>query len=186
MAFKNNFKELANPYEKRLFFQDEMRSGNRTELKRRWTPRRHRPVTPVKIGYDFVYLYAALNPYDGELIALLLPNMTNECFECFMDFFEQQTRIKYGELPILLIADGASNHQARLIHAPNIHLQKLPRACPELNPAERFFEQLRTELSNQILNTIEQVEELLCKILQKYYEQPKLIKSLTLFPYIRH
>jgi len=90
------------------------------------------------------------------------------------------------EQPILVVADGASNHQAKLIDTPNIKLQKLPRACPELNPAERFFEQLRTELSNQVLNTIEEVEEMLCKILQKYYEQPKLINNLTLFPYIRH
>ncbi len=163
-----------------------MRAGNRTALKRRWTPQKHRPITPVKIGYDFVYLYAALNPYDGELIALLLPNMTNECFKCFMDFFEQCTRDKYGRDPVLIIADGATNHQEKLIEVPYIRLEKLPRACPELNPAERFFEELRTELSNRVLHTIEQVEELLCEILQKYYEKPELISSLTLFPYIRH
>ena len=163
-----------------------MRNGTRTELKRRWTPKGHRPLCKVKIGYEFVYLYAALNPYNGHLIALLLPYMTKECFAVFMNYFEEQTKLKYGEKAVLMIADGATNHQKDVIESDRIQLEKLPTACPELNPAERFFEQLRTELSNEIFETIEAVEIFLSEILMKYFEQPQLIHSLTNFPYIRH
>ncbi len=163
-----------------------MRSGTRTELKRRWKPKGHRPICRVKIGYKFVYLYAALNPYDGQLVALLLPYMTKECFRIFMEYFEEQTKMVYGDEKILMILDGATNHQSDVINSERIFLEKLPPACPELNPAERFFEQLRTELSNQVFEQLEQVELYLIKILQKYYTNPQLICSLTHFNYIRH
>ncbi len=163
-----------------------MRSGTRTELKRRWKPKGHRPICRVKIGYKFVYLYAALNPYDGQLVALLLPYMTKECFRIFMEYFEEQTKMVYGDEKILIILDRATNHQSDVINAERIFLEKLPPACPELNPAERFFEQLRTELSNQVFEQLEQVELYLIKILQKYYANPQLICSLTPFKYIRH
>lgn len=163
-----------------------MRSGTRTALKKRWTPKGHRPITPVKIGYKFVYLYVALNPYSGKLIALLLPNMTKMCFSIFMRFFEEQTADLYEDESVLMIGDGASSHQQDTISFDRVKLEILPAACPELNPAERFFEQLRTELSNKVFTEIEEVELFLCKILQKYFLQPELVSSLSLFPYIRH
>lgn len=163
-----------------------MRCGNRTALKRRWTPCTHRPISPIKIGYQFVYLYAAINPYNGHLIALLLPSMKKVCFELFMRHFEQQTLDKYGQQAVLLVADGASNHQHDTIEHKRINLKILPRACPELNPVERFFEQLRAEMSNQVFETIEQVEDYLTNILYKYFEQPDRVSSLTLFNYIRN
>lgn len=163
-----------------------MRGGTRTELKRRWKPKGHRPVCRVKIGYKFIYLYAALNPYDGRLVALLLPFMTKECFGIFMGYFEEQARLAYGDEKILMILDGASNHQSDVAGSGRVVLEKLPPACPELNPAERFFEQLRTELSNLVFEELGQVEEHLIQILQKYYANPELICSLTHFTYIRH
>ena len=163
-----------------------MRGGTRTELKGRWKPKGHRPVCRVKIGYKFIYLYAALNPYDGKLIALLLPFMTKECFGIFMEYFEEQTLLAYGSEKILMVLDGASNHQSDVASSGRVVLEKLPPACPELNPAERFFEQLRTELSNLVFEELEQVEVHLVNILQKYYADPRLICSLTHFTYIRH
>lgn len=163
-----------------------MRTGTRTELKRRWGPRAHRPRVKLKIGYKFVYLYLAVNPYTGQLIALLLPYMTKDCFKIFMDYFTQQVQQQYGEQKILLIVDGASNHQADVITNKQICLHKLPTACPELNPAERFFEQLRSEISNQVFEKIEQVEDFLSQILKKYFDQPDTVVKLTCFPYIRN
>jgi transposase len=174
------------PYGQRVFYEDEMRSGTRTELKKRWGPSGHRPITRVKIGYQFTYLYAALNPYSGKLIALLLPFMTKECFGIFMNYFAQQVKDEYGDQKVLLIGDGASNHQQDTINEQYITLEILPTACPELNPAERFFEQLRTELSNLVFDNLEQVELHLCQILKKYYENPQLVSDLTLFDYIRN
>jgi len=162
-----------------------MRAGTRTECKRRWTAKGHRPVCKVKLGYEFSYLYTAIAPESGHLLALILPEMTTECFELFMDYFKEQTTKLYEDLPVLLLADKAGSHQEAVVKKRGVAWEPLPTACPELNPVERFFEELRKDLSNQIFETVEQVEDHLTLILKKYWENPQAIVQLCNFPYIR-
>lgn len=182
---KKNLPALTAPYEGRFYYEDEMRSGTRTEVKRRWTPQNHRPVCRIRLGYEFCYLYAAIAPFSGNLIALILPEMTRQCFEIFMDYFKEKTHELYAGLPVLLLADKAGSHQSEVCSQRGIAFEPLPTACPELNPVERFFEELRKELSNQIFDTIEQVEDFLSTILTTYWEHPQAIVQLCCFPYIR-
>ena len=167
-----------------------MRSGTRSECKRRWTPQAHRPCCKLKLGYDYCYVYAALNPYSGSLFSLLLPDMTKESFCLFTEHFSHYLDQVYGtesreRKKVLLIGDGAGAHQEKLCLQKGFAFQKLPPASPELNPVERFFEELRKELANHIFQTIEEVEDYLTHILQKYYRNPQLIIQLTQYPYIR-
>lgn len=166
--------------------QDEMRSGTRTECKRRWTAKGHRPVCKVKLGYAFTYLYAAIAPATGKLIALLLPDMTKASFALFVEHFRKETKALHGSHPVVLVADGAGSHQPQVCQQWGIAFERLPTACPELNPVERFFEELRKELSNQVFATIRQVENCLCRILRKYFEHPQTLVQLCCYPYIRH
>lgn len=168
-----------------MYYEDEMRAGTRTECKRRWTSKGHRPVCKVKLGYEFCYLYTAIAPQSGHLLALILPEMTKECFELFMDFFKEQTTKLYQDNPVLLLADKAGSHQQAVVTKRGIGWEPLPTACPELNPVERFFEELRKELSNDVFETIEQVEERLSETLKKYWDNPQVLIQLCNFPYIR-
>ena len=167
-----------------------MRSGTRSECKRRWTPKGHRPTCKMKLGYEYCYVYAALNPYSGSLFCLLLPDMTKESFCVFSTHFSQYLDEQYGKnsearKQVLLIADGAGAHQQKTCVENGFAFQKLPPASPELNPVERFFEELRKELSNHIFHTIDEVEDHLTTILLNYYQNPQLLIQLTQFPYIR-
>ncbi|GAA4437350.1 hypothetical protein GCM10023188_31440 [Pontibacter saemangeumensis] len=56
--------------------------------------------------------------------------------------------------------------------------------CPELNPVERFFEELRKWTANQVFTDIGQIEQWLESMVRKYMQQPQAVKQLTLFPYI--
>ena len=161
-----------------------MRTGTRTELKRRWTPAGHRPVCKVKLGYEFIYIYAALAPVHGHLIALLLPDMTGDSFQLFFDFFEAQVKKLYSHSKVLLILDQASAHRYRVAKTNSVTLHYLPVASPELNCVERFFEEIRKPLSNRIFKNIGEVEKFLCRTLKKYYNTPKLIVQLCLYPYM--
>jgi transposase len=159
-----------------------MRYGTRTALKRRWTPSGHRPKCRVKIGYEFGYLYCAICPFSGDLFCLMLPNMKKECFQIFVDEFEKHIS---GSGETLMILDGAGCHQADTIRTDStLALEKLPTACPELNPAERFFQELRRELANQVFETIGEIEEKIKQLLENYWREPNLIMRLTSFPYI--
>jgi transposase len=162
-----------------------MRSGTRSTCKRRYREKGSRPVCRIKLGYEYTYLYAALQPFKGQLISLILPDMTKESFRLFVDYFYKETEQLYGkEHKVLLLVDGAGAHQQTVVAHNNITLQKLPPASPELNPVERFFEELRKALSNQIFDTIAAVEDKLCDILKQYYQNPTALISLTNYPYL--
>ena len=173
---------LAARFGERIYWEEEMRYGTRTTLKRRWTPQGHRPNCPVQIAYEFGYLYCAICPFSGDLFCLLLPNMKKECFQIFIEEFENHLA---GTGETLLILDGAGCHQADTIKDDSsLALEKLPPACPELNPAERFFQELRKELANQVFETIKAIEEKIKQLLENYWKEPNLIIRLTSFPYI--
>ncbi|CAN5308837.1 hypothetical protein BH20ACI1_BH20ACI1_16860 [soil metagenome] len=58
------------------------------------------------------YLYCAICPFTGDLFCLLLPNMKKECFQVFIDEFENH---RAGSGETLLILDGAGCHQGDTI-----------------------------------------------------------------------
>ena len=163
-----------------------MRSGTRTECKQRWTPKDHRPVCRVKLGYAFLYLYAAIAPATGKLIALLLPDMTKASFALFVQHFKEQTKQLHRNHKVVLVADGAGAHQRSICEQWGIAFEKLPTACPELNPVERFFEELRKELSNRLFPTLQRLENYLCKILRKYFDHPENLVQLCYYPYMQN
>lgn len=156
-----------------------MRFGTRTELKRKWTPQTHRPKAPMKIGYEFAYLYLALCPYNGEIFAMFLPYMNKDCFKLFSQQLAQGL-----SATTLLIADRATTHQDGLLADTNITLQQLPTACPELNPVERVFKELRKKLANRVFASMQQAEAILSKALQELIDQPAKVISLTNYSYL--
>lgn len=171
-----------------------MRYGTRSSFKRRWTPLGHRPECRVKIAYEFGYLYAAICPFSGDLFALLLPSMKKECFKIFVEQFERHLVRQPTEpepeagaerAETLLIVDGAGSHQESVLSANSrLRLEKLPAACPELNPVERFFQELRKELANEIFESVTAIEEKIQELLKRYWESPQLLVQLTNYPYI--
>lgn len=163
-----------------MFFEDEMRLGTRTENKRKWRPQGHRPQAPVKIGYEFSYLYLALKPYTGEVFAMILPYMNMECFAIFIKEFNQCLN-----RTTLLIADRATIHQSKVTKDTLVVLQHLPTACPELNPVERFFQEMRKEIANQVFDTIQQAQERVCEALMKLADNLENVIKLTKYPYIK-
>ena len=139
----------------------------------------------MQVGYQFCYLYAALCPFTGHLLALLLPDMSKASFCLFSKYFSEQVKQRHRTAPVLMIADGAGAHQRDVCLHYGIALQRLPTACPELNPVERFFEELRKEMSNRVYHTIKAVEDHLSQILKKYFHNKNLLIQLCQFPYTR-
>lgn len=140
----------------------------------------------MKIGYEFCYLYAALCPATGHLTALILPDMTKASFCLFCDYFCTEVRKLLGhKTNVCLICDGAGAHQRDVCLQRGIALTHLPTASPELNPVERFFEELRKDLSNQVYQNIEEAETHLSEILQPYFNDKNKIIQLCYYSYIR-
>ncbi len=163
-----------------LEFEDEMRVGTRTQLGRKWTPIGVRPVGPQRIGYEYLYLYVSLKPYTGELFAMFLPRLDKECFGIFAD-----ERSRYLQKKTHWFLDGASAHQLGAEN-PVLELHKIPPYAPELNPVERFFEELRRRMKFRIFDSLDDAEECVSAALEEFYNDAERVKSLTLFPYITY
>ena len=62
-------------------------------------------------------------------------------------------------------------------------LLELPPYSPELDPAERWFEEFRRKLSNRIFESVALIQEALSRTLSPYWEEPALLKRLTGYPW---
>jgi hypothetical protein len=176
--------ELSSTYGKEyLYFTDEMRYGTRTASKRRWCRQGRRPVCKVKIGYQWGYLYVALCPATADLVACFCSHLDGDCFQYFGSVFQQHIRQKDIQQTVLLIGDQATAHQAHRL-PDGILWQALPAACPELNPVERFFEELRKILANRVFLNKQEVEDCLAFWIHQYLKQPDQIIQLTNFDWI--
>lgn len=178
-SFLKQFSKLRAPYaDEAIFFHDELRAGTRTELGCKWTPMGHRPVAPVKIGYESTYLYLTLCPFSGEGFAAFLPKLNGEQFGWFI----QQVQACLSQKS-LFIADGATAHKSELFDEEKLVFERLPAACPELNPVERFFKEVRKQLKSKVFQTLEQAQQTIQEMVEKLSDR---VISLTCFPYIKN
>lgn len=158
---------------------DEGRCGLRVGLRRRWCPRGVRPPWVVHDRYEWLWLYAAVEPATGQAFFLLLPRVTKEWFARFLEAFAQEV----AGARVGLVLDGSGSHRADIPWPANLVPLPLPRYSPELNPAEQVFRVLRPALANRIFATVAELEEAIVTHLRPYWEQPALVEQLTAYPW---
>lgn len=161
-------------------FQDEARFGRMVRIRRCWAQKPERPV--VCNGYErqFLYVYGAVSPLQGQLDWMLAPKMNTE----FMSKFLAQVSAKHRRDFIIMVVDGASSHVAKdLIVPKNIRLLRLPPYAPELNPQEHVWDELREkEFPNRVFDNRNRVREWLEVGLPKLAADRKTPRSLTAWP----
>jgi hypothetical protein len=89
-----------------------MRYGTRTHCRRRWTRQGKRPACPVKLDYEWGYLYVAICPFTGDTYAMFLSHLVKQCFTYFL----QQLQLHLQEKGIdkaLVMGDGATAHTSQ-------------------------------------------------------------------------
>lgn len=144
-----------------------------------------RPLGRMNIGYDYGYLYVAVNPSSGRAFGLILPSMTVESMTVFVREFRQWLEDNgEKEAATLLVLDGAGSHRSEKVHYGGLTKEVLPPYSPELNPVERFFQELRRELKNKVYESYEQVEQAIEELFRKYLAKPEAIKRLTNFHWL--
>jgi hypothetical protein len=87
---------------------------------------------------------------------------------------------------ILLFVDGAPNHSAGdLVIPDNVRLEFLPPYSPELNPQENLWEEIREKIfKNYALKSMDKVYDKLQEAAPYLERNPKIVQSITAFPYI--
>jgi transposase len=138
-----------------------------------------RPPWVVHDRYEWLWLYASIEPATGQSFFLLLPRVTKEWFAVFLETFAQEV----SSDRVGFVLDGSGSHRADIPWPEQLVPLPLPRYSPELNPAEQVFRVLRPKLANHIFATIAELEEAIVTHLQPYWEQPTLVQRLTGYPW---
>lgn len=133
----------------RIFFQDEARVGQQGTLTRVWAPRGSRPRAIKQTEYQWVYLWAAVEPASGELAVMITPDVNTVRMNQFLEGLSSM--LAADELAIVVL-DNAGWHRAKTLKIPpNLVLLPLPAYSPELNPTENLWQWLRShQLANRV------------------------------------
>ena len=160
---------------------DESRLGLHTIRRRRITARGTKPVGQLQQRFANFYLYGAIAPASGDGFFLGLPNFNADQFQLFLDEF---ARARPHTLNVLLL-DNSRCHTAQEVRLPaNIVLLFQAPYAPELNPAERVWEHLKTALAWRCFASLEELQAEIVRLVTDY--DTATLQSLTAYPYIMH
>ena len=86
--------------------QDEGRIGLKPQLRRMWAVKGKRPVIVQKRGYQWVYVYAFVEPKTGKTDFLILPTVSIALMQVALEAFSQKVNLG-GDKIIVVLLDGA-------------------------------------------------------------------------------
>ena len=160
-----------------IWFQDEMRLGQKNGIVRQWARRGSRPRQPADQRYESAYLFGAICPARGMGAALALPFANTDAMQLHLD--EIARTVVKGAHAALLV-DQAGWHTTTALRVPkNLTMILLPSRAPELNPVENIWQYLRQNwLSNRVFDSYENIIDAARDAWHKLIAQPGSITSI--------
>jgi len=153
-------------------------------------------VTQDVAGRRLLYVLWYLSPLSGstrtpmrlfllktELLDwMLTAKMDTLNMSAFLDHVSQCHADDY----IVMVLDGASSHRSHDLRIPgNMALVRLPAYSPELNPAERLWEEIREkEFANRVFDSLGAAIAQAARGLKRLELMPDGLRSLTGWPWI--
>mgnify|MGYP002780834497 CR=1 FL=1 len=160
---------------------DEARFGQQGTLTDVWARTGSRPTVVKQTRYEWVYLYAAVEPATGASAAIVAPNVNTGTFNAFLKVLASE--IKPDEHAILIM-DQAGWHVSKALRLPeNITVLLLPAYSPELNPVENLWHYLRSHyLSNRVFDDYDHLLDASTAAWRELTQD--VIKSVCACPYL--
>ena len=166
-----------------VWTHDEARVGQQGTLTSVWALRGSRPAALKQTEYEWIYLWAAVNPLSGESCAILTPTVNTELMNQHLAMISQQVG---PTRHVILVLDRAGWHVAKALAVPaNITLLHLPPYSPELNPTERVWGYMRSHyLSNRVYKDYDELFDHCSSSWNRL--DPATLRSITRTDWITH
>jgi hypothetical protein len=161
-------------YASRWYFCDEMRFGLWGQVRRRWGLRGVKIVQPKQIQFAWHYLVLAVDVIHLDLKWTWSERMNQACLKPIFDRWDLET----------VIWDGASSHRGQDIAQLPVNRIFLPPYSPELNPAERIFEEVRREIEGFVYPTIQAKQHRIDQFLRRLRADKQRLASLVSWDWI--
>lgn len=165
----------------RYFTQDESRFGLNTIRGRLITGFGIKPIGKWQWLFKAFWLYGAVEPATGESFFWQFSHVDTRCYQQYLEEFSQAFP---DSLNLLQVDNGRFHTSKDLVVPENIILLFQPPYCPELNPIERLWEELKKGLKWSSFKTIEQLQTRVDELLSELTRER--VASITGFPFIIH
>jgi transposase len=161
-----------------VWFQDEMRVGQKNSLVYQWAKKGTRPRQPKDQRYENAYLFGAVCPSRNTGAAIIMPYANTAAMRKHL---EEISRAVARGAHAMVILDRAGWHTTRKLKVPkNLTMVSLPPACPELNAAENIWQYLRqTYLANRVFKSYTDILDACQEAWQKLLDEPGRIASIA-------
>jgi hypothetical protein len=155
-----------------IAFADELRLGLRGLVRTVWAPRGVQIVQPLELRYAWRYLVLAVDGLAGTLRWQWTANMKGVALAPVVADW------KAAGLPGS-VWDGAGSHRGQPVRAVGLPTVLQPAAAPELNPAERVFEEVRRAVEGRTYPTLPDKVAAVERFLQGLAQEPSRVRSLA-------
>ena len=154
-------------------FADEMRVGLRGMVRRVWGRRGVKVVQRVQLVYRWMYLFLVVDGRRGRLLWTWIDSMKSEAIASAVSGLRHQTDVE------ALVWDGARGHRGEKVESVGMPTIVQPPYSPELNPAERVFEEVRRWVEGRIYRSIDDKMEAVNAYLRELESDPRRVRSLA-------
>jgi hypothetical protein len=156
----------------RIGFGDELRLGLRGTTRRVWGRRGIKVRQRLQLKYEWRYLFAAVDGQAGRIWWNWVPSMKAEAL--------WPTIAGIQEMDILdgLVWDNAPSHRDDEITDLDLACVGLPAYSPELNPAERLFEEIRRRFEGTVYATLDAKVADVQAFLEEWDADPPRVRRL--------
>jgi transposase len=160
-----------------IWFQDEMRLGQKNPRTRRWARRGTRPRAMADLRTKSAYLFGAICPQHGTGAAVVMPRADTQAMQHHL---EEIARNLAPKAHAVIVLDQAGWHTTGKLRLPgNLCLLPLPPKSPELNPTENVWQFLpQTRLSNRTFEGYEGIVDAACDAWNSILRDPARIISI--------
>jgi len=154
-------------------FGDEMRVGLRGTTRRVWGRVGVKVRQPVQVRYEWRYLFLVVDGRSGKLHWCWIESMAAAEVLAAVGGLREATELG------ALVWDGAPSHRDADVRALGLPLIDLPAYSPELNPAERVFQELRRATEGKVYATLDDKVAAVERELATWDADPARVRSLA-------
>lgn len=163
----------------RYWCGDESRVGLLTVQHRQLTGFGVQPSGSIQWEFVYRWLYGVVEPLSGTSWLVEFSHLDSHCFEGFLQNFAAQ----FPDDLHLIQVDNAPAHLAKSLTIPdNVILIFQPPYCPQLNPIERVWRELKRELAWARFDDLAELQQAISRWVLGL--SPHYLRSLTQWDWI--
>ena len=156
-----------------LAWADEMRVGLVSVVRRVWAPVGVKVRQRVQQVRKWRYLVLAIEVWAGRLWWCWTDTMRSKETASVVLGWQRNTELE------AVVWDGAPSHRSEIVQGLGFPLVRQPAYAPELNPAERLFEELRRVVEGKLYDTLDAKVAVLEDELRQWDADPARVSRLV-------